>query len=72
MSNGSGGTYNPRYHFAAAQEAGFDMGSDETQPRTLYVGNLDHSVTEDFIGTLFGQFGIVTKTKVGGFPSCGR
>ncbi|KHJ75496.1 hypothetical protein OESDEN_24888, partial [Oesophagostomum dentatum] len=29
-----------------------------------YVGNLDPSVTEEFIGTLFGQIGTVTKTKV--------
>lgn len=29
-----------------------------------YVGNLDPSVTEEFIATLFGQIGVVTKTKV--------
>lgn len=29
-----------------------------------YVGNLDLSVTEEFIATLFGQIGPVTKTKV--------
>ncbi|VDO39609.1 unnamed protein product [Brugia timori] len=29
-----------------------------------YVGNLDPSITEDFITTLFGQIGAVTKTKV--------
>ncbi|TKR77308.1 hypothetical protein L596_018305 [Steinernema carpocapsae] len=60
----TGGAYNPRYHFQAAQSAGFDIGSDDTQPRTLYVGNLDQSVTEEFILTLFGQIGNVTKTKV--------
>lgn len=29
-----------------------------------YVGNLDSSVTEEFVTTLFGQIGLVTKTKV--------
>ena len=29
-----------------------------------YVGNLDPSVTEEFVATLFGQIGAVTKTKV--------
>ncbi|KAK0416468.1 hypothetical protein QR680_012504 [Steinernema hermaphroditum] len=60
----TGGAYNPRYHFQAAQSAGFDIGGEDTQPKTLYVGNLDPRVTEDFIVTLFGQIGTVTKTKV--------
>ena len=60
----SGGTYNPRYHYQAAQNAGFELGTDDGQPRTVYVGNLDPSVTEEFIATLFGQIGVVTKTKV--------
>ncbi|VDN07946.1 unnamed protein product [Thelazia callipaeda] len=60
----SGGAYNARYHFQAAQNAGFDTGSEDHQPRTVYVGNLDSSITEDFITTLFGQIGAVTKTKV--------
>uniref|UniRef100_A0A7E4ZSI1 Nucleolysin TIA-1/TIAR n=1 Tax=Panagrellus redivivus TaxID=6233 RepID=A0A7E4ZSI1_PANRE len=61
----AGGAYNPRYHFAAAQNAGFELvANDEGQPRTLYVGNLDPSVTEEFVCTLFSQIGIVTKTKV--------
>uniref|UniRef100_A0A915ENC4 RRM domain-containing protein n=1 Tax=Ditylenchus dipsaci TaxID=166011 RepID=A0A915ENC4_9BILA len=61
----SGGNYNPKYHFQAAQMAGFDLSSDDpTQPKTVYVGNLDPSVTEEFIATLFGQIGPVTKTKV--------
>uniref|UniRef100_A0A1I8ELC8 RRM domain-containing protein n=1 Tax=Wuchereria bancrofti TaxID=6293 RepID=A0A1I8ELC8_WUCBA len=60
----SGGAYNARYHFQAAQNAGFDTGSEDHQPRTVYVGNLDPSITEDFITTLFGQIGAVTKTKV--------
>jgi nucleolysin TIA-1/TIAR len=58
-------SYNPRYHFAAAQNAGFELTShEEGQPRTLYVGNLDPAVTEEFICTLFSQIGVVTKTKV--------
>ncbi len=40
--SGSGGAsgvghYNPRFHFAAAQDAGFDTGGDESQPRTMLV-----------------------------------
>jgi len=31
---------------------------------TLYVGNLDHSVTEELIGTLFSQMGPVKSCKV--------
>ncbi|GMT17047.1 hypothetical protein PFISCL1PPCAC_8344 [Pristionchus fissidentatus] len=57
-------SYNPRTHFQAAQSAGFHTGSDESQPRTLYVGNLDPSVTEEFISTLFGQIGVISKSKV--------
>lgn len=60
----SAGTYNPKYHFQAAQNAGFELGTTDGQPRTLYVGNLDPSVTEEFVATLFGQIGAVTKTKV--------
>lgn len=63
-SGSQGGAYNARYHFQAAQSAGFDTGSEDRQPRTVYVGNLDPSITEDFITTLFGQIGVVTKTKV--------
>lgn len=54
--------YNPRTHSKVAERAGFSMGNEE--PRTLYVGNLDSSVTEEFITTLFGQIGHVSKTKV--------
>ena len=65
-------SYNPRYHFAAAQNAGFELTShEEGQPRTLYVGNLDPAVTEEFICTLFSQIGLVTKTKVI-FDGCKR
>ncbi|KAI6174590.1 RNA recognition motif [Aphelenchoides bicaudatus] len=62
--NPSAGSYNPRYHFQAAQNAGFTFGGEESQPRILYVGNLDPSVTEEFIATLFGQIGRIAKTKV--------
>lgn len=33
----NGGAYNARYHFQAAQNAGFDTGSEDHQPRTVYV-----------------------------------
>jgi nucleolysin TIA-1/TIAR len=61
---GSAGSYNPRYHYQAAQNAGFTFNNEEGQPRILYVGNLDASVTEEFIATLFGQIGRITKAKV--------
>lgn len=60
----AGGAYNPRYHYQAAQNAGFNLGTEDAQPRILYVGNLDQSVTEEFIATLFGQIGRIMKTKV--------
>lgn len=37
---------------------------DESHPKTLYVGNLDASVTEVFICTLFGQIGEVKGCKI--------
>lgn len=37
---------------------------DETSPTTLYVGNLDHSVSEDLLCTLFSQIGEVSGCKV--------
>uniref|UniRef100_A0A914LUI9 Uncharacterized protein n=1 Tax=Meloidogyne incognita TaxID=6306 RepID=A0A914LUI9_MELIC len=49
------GTYNPRYHYAASQSAGFDLRTDDGLPKTIYVGNLDLLVTEEFIATLFGH-----------------
>uniref|UniRef100_A0A914CLH7 RRM domain-containing protein n=1 Tax=Acrobeloides nanus TaxID=290746 RepID=A0A914CLH7_9BILA len=60
----SDGGYNPMYHFQAAQNAGFSVGTADTNPRTLYVGNLDPNVTEEFIASLFGQIGLVTKAKI--------
>lgn len=38
--------------------------SEESHPRTLYVGNLDVSVTEDLLTTLFSQIGQVKGCKV--------
>lgn len=38
--------------------------SDDFHPRTLYVGNLDPSISEEFIMSLFGQIGAVTKSKI--------
>lgn len=37
---------------------------DDSQPRTLYVGNLDPSVTEDLLCALFGQMGSVKSCKI--------
>lgn len=37
---------------------------DETQPRTLYVGNLDPSVTEQLILTIFSQIGPCKGCKI--------
>ncbi|GIX76825.1 RRM domain-containing protein [Caerostris extrusa] len=38
--------------------------SNESHPRTLYVGNLDPTVTEDLILALFGQIGPVKGCKI--------
>ncbi|XP_013381004.1 nucleolysin TIAR isoform X3 [Lingula anatina] len=38
--------------------------NDESQPRTLYVGNLDSMVTENLIIALFGQIGEVKGCKI--------
>ncbi|KAL5021721.1 hypothetical protein ScPMuIL_000876 [Solemya velum] len=40
------------------------MPGDETYPRTLYVGNLDPSVTESLILALFGQIGQCKSCKI--------
>lgn len=40
------------------------MGESEAFPRTLYVGNLDPSVTEELIMVLFGQIGTVKGCKI--------
>ncbi|CAH1116568.1 unnamed protein product [Phaedon cochleariae] len=38
--------------------------SDESHPKTLYVGNLDLSVSEDLLCTLFSQIGPVKGCKI--------
>lgn len=38
--------------------------SDESQPKTLYVGNLDVTVQEDLLCTLFSQIGPVKGCKI--------
>lgn len=38
--------------------------TDEAYPKTLYVGNLDQSVTEDLLCALFGQMGAVKSCKI--------
>ncbi|EDW81207.1 uncharacterized protein Dwil_GK11939 [Drosophila willistoni] len=37
---------------------------DESQPKTLYVGNLDGSVSEDLLIALFGKMGPVKSCKI--------
>lgn len=37
---------------------------DESQPKTLYVGNLDTSVSEDLLITLFSKMGSVKSCKI--------
>lgn len=37
---------------------------EEANPKTLYVGNLDHSVSEDLLAALFGQMGTVKGIKI--------
>jgi RNA recognition motif-containing protein len=37
---------------------------EETQPRTLYVGNLDPQTTEEFLLLLFSQIGPVKGCKI--------
>lgn len=37
---------------------------DESQPKTLYVGNLDTSVSEDLLVALFSQMGSVKGCKI--------
>lgn len=37
---------------------------DESQPKTLYVGNLDISVSEELLVALFSQMGAVKNCKI--------
>ncbi|CAG7817773.1 unnamed protein product [Allacma fusca] len=48
---------------SAAQQMGMTLG-DETQPRTLYVGNLDAQMSEEFLMVLFGQIGQIRGCKI--------
>jgi len=43
--------------------------SEESNPRTLYVGNLDTSVSEDLLCALFSQIGAVKECKIIREPS---
>lgn len=38
--------------------------TDESYPKTLYVGSLDPSVTEELLCTLFSQMGVVKSCKI--------
>uniref|UniRef100_A0A8R1ET61 RRM domain-containing protein n=1 Tax=Caenorhabditis japonica TaxID=281687 RepID=A0A8R1ET61_CAEJA len=55
--------YNPRVHSKVAEREGFGLSSSE-EPRTLWVGNLDPAINDEFLATLFNQIGMVTKTKI--------
>ncbi|KAG7190395.1 hypothetical protein KM043_006501 [Ampulex compressa] len=37
---------------------------DEVLPKTLYVGNLDHTVSEDLLCALFSHIGVVRGCKI--------
>ncbi|TGZ38435.1 Uncharacterized protein DBV15_06740 [Temnothorax longispinosus] len=41
-----------------------DMPDERDMPRTLYVGNLDHAVSEDLLCALFSHIGSVTSCKI--------
>ncbi|KAI1707520.1 RNA recognition motif domain-containing protein [Ditylenchus destructor] len=60
----STGNYNPRVHYSVALNAGFELKSIEHQPKTIYIGNLAHAVTEEFVGALFGQIGTINKLTI--------
>lgn len=53
---------------------GMGLGGSDSQPRTLYVGNLDPQVTEELIVALFSQIGTVNGCKIihepGNDPYC--
>ncbi|CAP27832.1 Protein CBR-TIAR-2 [Caenorhabditis briggsae] len=56
--------YNPRVHARFAEREGYYLASGSEDPRTLFVGNLDPAITDEFLATLFNQIGAVTKAKV--------
>ncbi|XP_011878852.1 PREDICTED: nucleolysin TIAR-like [Vollenhovia emeryi] len=43
---------------------GVDMPDERDTPKTLYVGNLDHAVSEDLLCALFSHIGSVRSCKV--------
>uniref|UniRef100_A0A1I7U573 Nucleolysin TIA-1/TIAR n=1 Tax=Caenorhabditis tropicalis TaxID=1561998 RepID=A0A1I7U573_9PELO len=57
-------SYNPRIHARIAEKEGYHLASGSEDPRTLFVGNVDPAVTDEFIATLFNQIGAVTKAKI--------
>ncbi|CAI2346925.1 unnamed protein product [Caenorhabditis sp. 36 PRJEB53466] len=56
--------YNPRVHSKVAEKEGFQLGNNTEDPKTLWIGNLDPAITDDFLSTLFNQMGAVTRTKI--------
>ncbi|EFP10158.1 hypothetical protein CRE_24556 [Caenorhabditis remanei] len=56
--------YNPRIHSRYAEREGYHLASGSEDPRTLFVGNLDPAITDEFLATLFNQIGAVTKAKI--------
>lgn len=70
-----GNMYNGSSNGGMCHDNGMKNGSSmENQPKTLYVGNLDPSVTEEFVATLFSQMGALTGCKMihepGNDPYC--
>lgn len=53
---------NGNSYSTSLQQTGFS--SDNAHPRTLYVGNLDPSITEDFIHSLFAPYGRISGLKL--------
>lgn len=51
-------------HKGINQESKEHIKMEEANPKTLYVGNLDHSVSEDLLCALFGQMGAVKGCKI--------
>lgn len=67
--------YNGSSNGINQHDLGMNNGTSvENQPRTLYVGNLDPQVTEEFIATLFSQMGPLNGCKIihepGNDPYC--
>lgn len=60
----SGGQGDPNAVAALAAAAAQQQQQHQQQPKSLYVGNLDVSVTEDLILALFGQIGQVKGCKI--------